>query len=555
MENKFLDGLIAGSLTIAAAGTVLFLVPSRAGAVLIGGIAGAAGMAIATQQQTKRLSNQIQQVRQELSQRVAETEDRLVATQIEWTAFRQQISQSKDSPSLPSSSNRAKQETSPTVVPAIPVSEFHLGFSNGKDAIAWFSAQKIAVENYRQADPCIDAAFDQLAIYLGEQYSNLAPLYKQIKRSILAGGQIRLSLLDKSPETIALYTQFCSKLRDASLLSFYVHSKAEKLIMAAPQRRGDFDKFLTGEWFERFIYHKVASLLSARELKYDCLINSNIVFSNGDRFELDLLFIVEGSPLWIECKSGKDYNAHLAKYSNHRKILDIPKTGSILVILDIPDEQTVTLTSFWDITVVNQNTIIPSIETALKSFVNQDNSPNTQPSAKSTAYKKLTTFFNHLHLRPLPEHREVVIQCLVEVIDHPEYQPQSLNQIKDTLAQRLSEEIKISRVKLHEILKALRQSECLLDEQEQPVESFQEPVATLLSSNPITLAEKCIESYVVAILSDEPDYFDHPLNVQRFEQTVGGKIPDAQRMEQLQRSLDPPSSTMIRDLAIADSVA
>jgi hypothetical protein len=78
-----------------------------------------------------------------------------------------------------------------------------------------------------------------------------------------------------------------------------------------------------------------------------------------------LLFLVEGQPLWLECKTTKDYSGHLKKYSQHRACLSIPKERAILVVLNVPTEQTQDNTDMWDITVKNENNFAQHVETLL----------------------------------------------------------------------------------------------------------------------------------------------------------------------------------------------
>ncbi|MEA5451851.1 hypothetical protein VB780_24965 [Leptolyngbya sp. CCNP1308] len=151
-------------------------------------------------------------------------------------------------------------------------------------------------------------------------------------------------------------------MHDDTLFSSYRYSKDDKTIHAVLQDRGDIRSFFNGGWFERYIHHKISELLQQSQLPYDCLANPVVKFSNGDSFELDLLFLISGEPLLIECKTGGDYNAHLKKFSDHRKRLSISPEKAFLVMLDLEDAKTERLSQFWKFQVVNQDRLIALIE-------------------------------------------------------------------------------------------------------------------------------------------------------------------------------------------------
>ncbi len=69
------------------------------------------------------------------------------------------------------------------------------------------------------------------------------------------------------------------------------------------QLRGDIIQFLNGGWFER------ATLSQVKEKCAECenvefLVNPHLKFTNSDRFELDILFLVDNQLFRIECKTG-----------------------------------------------------------------------------------------------------------------------------------------------------------------------------------------------------------------------------------------------------------
>ena len=273
----------------------------------------------------------------------------------------------------------------------------------------WLSSRNITVKKYKQQESA-DVVFDQLATFLGERFDSLRHVHDRIRRNLSTGSNFTLNLSSRSQEEIADSTQFCTLLHKYAFLSSYRYNKNSKVIYATPQKDSKAINFFTGGWFERFVFLKVTSLLSQNKLKYVYLMNPQISLPNGDDFELDLLFLVENDPLWLECKTG-NYQSYIAKYSKVRSTLTIPKESSILIILGISDKLTSELTDLYDITVANQNNFLDKIAAALDLLeLPRDTTPSIpiQPG-------KLSILLNKASLRPLPEIRpEVIDQLLID---------------------------------------------------------------------------------------------------------------------------------------------
>ncbi|MBW4467295.1 MAG: DUF1887 family protein [Pegethrix bostrychoides GSE-TBD4-15B] len=449
------------------------------------------------------------------------------------------------------------------------------GLENVEEAINWLAAHSVRVESYHQPDPQIDALFNRFALELGNHYSSLAALNKQIKFNAAKGTRFVFSLADRaqySQNDIKNCTQFCSRLHDASLLSFYRYDRTSKSIQAALHRRDDLTAFFMGKWFERFVYRKVADFLNAQGLAYKCLMNAQVRFANQDRYELDFLFLVEGQPVWIECKTSAGQNTnYLAKYSDHAELLGIPKLRALLVILDIEKPQATEWTSLWGIRAVTKDDLIPALREALAAP--QAQSPQPEQSSALTAAAtpilrlvkrseppvstspvpdrpaaqlddslitdQLKALLVKRSLPPHPDHRMAVIQALIKLFGEESYQPANFKQIKDTLAERLQ----LAKGRVQDILKAISRSGCFLGEDGKTISTFSEPVVELLSSDPDWLESQCVERYAAIALSIDPDYFTQSQHRQAFQKVVGSTVPDAAVLEQLSADLQSLSQS------------
>lgn len=585
MRKWITNGLLVGAMTLIVGATVSLVIPSGgSGIALAGGTVGAIAAAFLSKRQETQAKAEILQEVRRVAKAVDEIESQISHSSDLTTlaTFKDQIQQLQDQIIISQQSQQITSDNltqlqqlvtnlsetnqrsalvnlppykttpkpphftlnSPKLEPA-PLPPQPLQISG---LLAWLNQRHVQVTTYRQPTE-VDIVFDRLAMFLGERYGSLAPLLKKIKVSLQTGSRFRLSLSDRTQTDITNCTQFCRMLKDDSFLAYYYYSPLDKVIQAAPQRT--FTNFFNGDWFERFVHRKVCDLLTANGISYQCLINPDVVLANTNKFGLDLLFLMEQEPLWIECKTGQDYTAFLEKYSNHRKALGVAKERSFLVILDISESQTIDLTNLWDITVVNWDNFLwqisqhldlrlpPELETRTNSSLDYHRSTNGFSSAKGyedagdqgnnqmlqIPAGKLATFLRRQNLRPLPEDRPIIIGELINLFSSLTA-PITLTEVKAVLAPRLHNHGEISNVKLHQVLKAIAQSSCLQDQEGEIISSFNLPVIQLISTDPQILEQRCLLSYANTILAFEPNYFHTPEQIEEFETTVGGKVPE-----------------------------
>lgn len=635
MRKWVTNGLLVGAITLIMGATVSLVMPSGgSGIALAGGTMGAITAAFLSKRQDSQAKAEILQEVRRVAKAVDEIESQIIhSAELETLRnFRDQMQQMQNQILL---SQQSQQITSDTVIQLQQIitnlaetqtrlvnlptprttpkpSNFTPNFPKLESPeaspppiaglLTWLSQRQVQVTTHRQPTE-VDIVFDRLALFLGDRYGSLAPLLKKIKVSLQTGSRFRLSLADRTQIDITNCTQFCRMLKDDSFLAYYYYSPLDKVIQAAPQR--SFTNFFNGDWFERFVYHKVCDLLTANNYQYECLINPDIVLANTNKFGLDLLFLIGQEPLWLECKTGQDYTAFLERYSNHRKALGINKERSFLVILDITESQTIDLTNLWDITVVNRDNFLTQISRNLnlalppgleirsfnnynsgdeqrdyhKNLVslspildtknisnysansgNSDDSNNSinhdvdvsvslranssfdgdfeidlrgnigadasihNGSSSSIPLGKLSTFLRRQNLRPLPEERPLIIREFVNLCSSLDT-PKTLTEIKAILVNQFQNQPEISNVKLHQVLKAIAQAGVCQNQEEEIITSFNLPIASLAILDAGTIEKKCILSYISTILAFDPNYFQHPQQIEEFETVVGGKFP------------------------------
>lgn len=392
--------------------------------------------------------------------------------------------------------------------------------------IQWLESLGITVNNYYQAQSS-DYIYDRLTITLGDNYQYLEKLYQQIKRKLSTGGSFKFKLSGQDQQQICQNTSFCSQLYEYTFLATYRYISASKTIVASPNRKGEVINFFSGQWFERFIYLKISQLLSHHELDYQCLLNPEIITPDGHNFELDIVFLVEGKPLWIECKTGQ-YQNYIHKYSEFRKTLKIEKERSFLVILGLSDRLASGLTQMYDLMVTNENLFVQDInkifsikskqsELAAVNFNSQRRTIKIKPKTIQNK-DELLTVLKKAKLRPSPEWRKTVLLNLIEIVAPNNYSPQLLKELKEKLFLLVTG---VSKTILIDILNTLIMAESLLDSEAKPLYSYQQNLASLVKDNIDGLEQKCLESYALIALLTDPDYFAAPANLEDFKTVTG----------------------------------
>jgi len=349
MNSKVTNFLILPTLTLSCGILVTILFPNRGKiAVLIGSTTGSI---IGTYSLTRQESNQHSK-----PATINSPEERLQFLQEQVQLFQDHLQEL--------SQDISSAET------ALITSSFSQNNSHQAQAIAedrevinWLVHQGITVQKYHIPDDN-EEVFNKLAIYLGEKYSDLSYFYIQLKRSFSKGQNLSVNLASRSKTEITYTTQFCSRMSDYAFLSSYQYDRKNKMLYASPQKKGLVINFITGGWFERYIYLSLCQLLRQSKQFYKSILNPQIVLQNGEDFELDILFLVKNKPFWIECKTG-DYQNHVTKYSKMRSVLSIPKDCSLLVILGIREQLTQELTSLHDIHVANENNFLATAESLI----------------------------------------------------------------------------------------------------------------------------------------------------------------------------------------------
>lgn len=74
------------------------------------------------------------------------------------------------------------------------------------------------------------------------------------------------------------------------------------------------------------------------KVEYSYVINPQIILPNGDDFELDVVFLINGNIYWIEAKTSA-YQNYIDKYSKVAKMLNGMSERVFLVLTEILSQE------------------------------------------------------------------------------------------------------------------------------------------------------------------------------------------------------------------------
>ena len=187
-----------------------------------------------------------------------------------------------------------------------------------------------------------NTSMDYISKFMGMRYSDIKTVYEAMKHHLNKPHGFHLDLKNASQNEISASCQLCNNLYQIAFLSEYKYDKSPKyFIHATPNKIPIAINFLTGHWLEIFIRRIVQESLQSlpTDIEYTYLINPQITLPNGDDFELDVVFLINGQIYWFEGKTG-NYQHYINKYSEVESLMGLDKQYSFMVLTDVPHSNT-----------------------------------------------------------------------------------------------------------------------------------------------------------------------------------------------------------------------
>jgi len=240
-------------------------------------------------------------------------------------------------------------------------------FNNNEDhqlIIDWYT------KNNMSADIDLDSIdtkgfFDEVAITLGNNFHVLESVLEQIRYIQKKGyDTVKIVLDNKSKEDIDIIKSFCKEIYDYSFASRYFYDKKKNAIYIEIQKATKIVNFFNGIWMEWYIYMMLLELFETENFSYNLIKGLKVTYANNDKNELDIFFIVDNTPVCIECKSG-EFRKDIDKYLRLKKRLRLKKEHFIICAIGLDTMQTDGLTYTYDITFTNQSNILEHINNIL----------------------------------------------------------------------------------------------------------------------------------------------------------------------------------------------
>ena len=199
--------------------------------------------------------------------------------------------------------------------------------------------------------------WNQMARIIGSDYHAVLPIINALKISQSRGNRMVINLSRYDIRTRNACTNLASVLyRNALLVEYRYTSGVVPTLTMRVQKDGAIINFITGHWMEIYVYGIVREILSnyARLYSIEVETYSNIQFlmTQKETFELDVLSFVNGTPVWVECKTG-EFQQSIVKYKKFGKRTSIAPEHSFLVLAGVSAEQARNITDIHRYNVIN----------------------------------------------------------------------------------------------------------------------------------------------------------------------------------------------------------
>jgi hypothetical protein len=214
---------------------------------------------------------------------------------------------------------------------------------------------------------------DQIADLMGSQYSLIKRFYGMIKSSMNSGNSFSINLRDEPQQVIGTTCQVATELYKIAFLEEYRYFRAPRcLLVARASRSPQALNFLSGNWLERYVRNRLICLAKRQTGKIDFsyIANAKVTLSNGDDFEMDLLFHVNDQFYWVESKTG-GYQDKVQKYSEIASDLGLQRNQAIIVLADVSQDAKTSLSSLYHLSVISVDEVEATFERILKSHLRE----------------------------------------------------------------------------------------------------------------------------------------------------------------------------------------
>jgi len=203
-------------------------------------------------------------------------------------------------------------------------------------AASYLHQHGFVVERYHEQNT-ESAEERSLSKFLGDRHSaTLAPLYALL-RELEVNQNFTMQLSDSSSEEISDSVQLCQKLSDVRYLRNHRYRRNAQLLQGTLTKEGE--EYIRGRWLEQYIRRQLVSGFGRAHLGYSLLMNPQLAFVDGQKYELDLFVLERDTPIWLECTTAKNPRERLSRMGSLMTKLDIPADRTLLIIAGMSDQR------------------------------------------------------------------------------------------------------------------------------------------------------------------------------------------------------------------------
>ncbi|HAZ62461.1 MAG TPA: hypothetical protein DCZ72_02450 [Armatimonadetes bacterium] len=226
-------------------------------------------------------------------------------------------------------------------------------------AQTWLEAQGVSI--VRCSEPTeADVTMDSIARRIGLDYPYIEKLHAALRANQNTGRRVSLAMRGATQLELSKCTWHATEFNQLGAIRNYVYDRGARTLRFDPPQDPLFINFFNGGWFERYTRTILHEVVERAGLRAETLSNAQIQFGDGDYYELDLFSVVDGEPLWIECKTS-DPSSFISRYSSHRNRLGVRAERALLVGLRLSEQKAQSLSHLWNLNVVNLDGFAPAL--------------------------------------------------------------------------------------------------------------------------------------------------------------------------------------------------
>ncbi len=170
-----------------------------------------------------------------------------------------------------------------------------------------------------------------VADFLADHYTLLKDFYEQLKRAQNLKKDFKTQTSNQSIKYIRKWSNLLH--RNKMIDSFYFLDESTIDVDIASIH--DATYFINGFWLEIFLRRELALILRQNLNKienFDILAQAEIVKPNQKSTEIDLLLMINEKVFWFESKSGNIGKTYFNRFTEHKKLFNLPSEQSLLLV-------------------------------------------------------------------------------------------------------------------------------------------------------------------------------------------------------------------------------